>query len=101
MSAVLKDPPLDPDYVRLCYDEALSYASFVQKRIDAAMADVIRANNFEALASARLGNLRGLINDLMQADYVLRTRYTRLCDVMEWDDDEAKAAGVTVREVKL
>ena len=97
---VLKEVPLDPGYVRNCYEEALSYARFVETRLNNAIADVSRST-FSALTDARLHNVRCLINDLMQADYVLRTRYGRLLDVMDWNDDDAKEAGVTVREVKL
>ena len=100
MSALPKEIPLDPDYVRLCYDEALSYANFVETRLNNAIQDIAAAT-FPALVYTRLHNVRCLVNDLMHADYRLRRCYERLCDVMEWDDDEAKAAGVTVREVKL
>lgn len=82
------------------YDQALGYARFVQTRINAALLDVFKANNFPALASSHIANVRGLINDFAQAKYTLTRSYLRLCEAMDWDDDEARAAGI-VSEVKL
>lgn len=93
-------PPLDPVYVRSQYDQALGYVQFVKRRIKAALRDVYGANNFPALAATHLANVSDLYNDWAQAKYTFARAYLLLCDVMEWDDDDAKAAGIE-SEVKL
>lgn len=93
--------PVDPGYVRNRYDSAVSYTQFVEKRINAAMTDIVRYSGNTAMIASHLGNLKGLVNDFAHANYCLRRAYLLLCEVMEWDDDDAAAAGVTVREVKL
>lgn len=104
MAAVLKSvaseaPQVDLDYIRRRYDEALVYAQFVAKRIGETQREM--EGKWPALYWAIAARLNGQINDFTYANYVLFRSYLALCEANEWDDDDAKAAGVEVREVRL
>lgn len=110
MSAVLKvEGVLDMDYLRNQYEGALSWARFTKKRLAQALADGVPGlrpvpgypGACSGMDALRIHAAMELIDDYHLANARLERLYLSLCDAMEWDDDDAKAAGVTVRGLRL
>ena len=90
---------LDLDYMRRCYDEALRFARFKAEQLEKTLNAM--QGSYPALYASQCANVRALINEFARANYLLERSYFHLLEANEWDDDTAREAGITEREVKL
>ena len=89
----------DASMYRRWYDDALSNAQYAKRQLEQIL--IVPRSGNGAMDGILAARVRDRINAFARAASHLDRTYLNLCDVMEWDDDDAKDAGVTVRGLRL